>query len=158
MALTKDDLRQIQAMMIETLTPMFEELNVRIDRLEMRMDKLEQRMDKLEQRMDKLEQRMDQLDERVDALERDFRDFKAYTRFRFDVIEIKVDHLEQLYTQRFGHVEEDVTTLYHLVDKLERGTREEKIFAEKAIVKHLPTIYKSITLIAKKHNIDLSKA
>lgn len=44
----------------------------------------------------------------------------------------------------------------HLIEKLEYGTKEEKIFAEKTIVQHLPAIYKAIQLVAKKNNIPLS--
>lgn len=159
MSLTKDDIALLRDMMVQTIMevvgPMFEQ---QTEDLGGRIDKVEGRMDKLEGRMDKLEGRMDKLENEVHDLQREFRDFKSYMTSRLDALDTKVDHLEELYNQRFGYVEEDVTTLYQLVQKLEDGTKEEKVFAEKAIVKHLPAIYRAVTAIAKKYNLDLSNA
>ncbi|MFZ1248732.1 MAG: hypothetical protein WAQ24_00220, partial [Candidatus Saccharimonadales bacterium] len=95
------------------------------------------------------------LEGRMDRLESEFRDFKASVEARLAALEEKVTALQETYASRFDNVEEDVRMLYHLVEKLEKGTKEEKIFAEKVIVENLPTIYKALQIIAKKHNIKL---
>lgn len=145
MSLTKDDIALLRDMMVETIVevagPMFE-----------------QQTEDLGGRIDKLEGRMDKLENEVHDLQREFRDFKSYITSRLNALDAKVDHLEELYNQRFGYGEEDVTTLYRLVQRLEDGTKEEKVFAEKAIVKHLPAIYRAVTAIAKKYDLALSNA
>ncbi|TAH33316.1 hypothetical protein EYC58_01650 [Candidatus Saccharibacteria bacterium] len=134
MSLTKDDIQQIGAIVVEVTTPMFEMLGGKIDNLEGRMGSLEGRMD---------------------SLENELRDFKAEVRTSLATLEEKIDRLEASHTNRFENVEDDVQMLYTLVNKLEHGTKEEKIFAEQTIVRHLPAIYKSVMIIAKKHNISL---
>ena len=134
MSLTKDDIQQIGAIVVEVTTPMFEMLGGKIDNLEGRMGSLEGRMD---------------------SLENELRDFKAEVRTRLATLEEKIDRLEASHTNRFENVEDDVQMLYTLVNKLEHGTKEEKIFAEQTIVRHLPVIYKSVMILAKKHNISL---
>lgn len=141
MSLTQDDIKQIGAIVVEVTTPMFEMLGSKIDNLEGRMDVLEGRMDTL--------------DGRMDSLENELRDFKAEVRTRLATLEEKIDRLEASHTNRFENVEDDVQMLYTLVNKLEHGTKEEKIFAEQTIVRHLPVIYKSVMILAKKHNISL---
>ncbi len=134
MSLTKDDIQQIGAIVVEVTTPMFEMLGGKIDNLEGRMGSLEGRMD---------------------SLENELRDFKAEVRTSLATLEEKIDRLEASHTNRFENVEDDVQMLYTLVNKLEHGTKEEKIFAEQTIVRHLPVIYKSVMILAKKHNISL---
>ncbi len=134
MSLTKDDIQQIGAIVVEVTTPMFEMLGGKIDNLEGRMGSLEGRMD---------------------SLENELRDFKAEVRTSLATLEEKIDRLEASQTNRFENVEDDVQMLYTLVNKLEHGTKEEKIFAEQTIVRHLPVIYKSVMILAKKHNISL---
>ncbi|MBL8121959.1 hypothetical protein JNM87_04400 [Candidatus Saccharibacteria bacterium] len=111
--------------------------------------------DRLDLRMDGLEGRMDGLENHISSLEREFRDFKDETRTKLSVLEAKIERIETSAGERFDNVEEDVRMLYRLVDKLENGTKEEKMFAEKVIVENLPTIYKALQIIAKKHNIKL---
>lgn len=134
MSLTKDDIQQIGAIVVEVTTPMFEMLGGKIDNLEGRMGSLEGRMD---------------------SLENELRDFKAEVRTSLATLKEKIDRLEASHTNRFENVEDDVQMLYTLVNKLEHGTKEEKIFAEQTIVRHLPVIYKSVMILAKKHNISL---
>lgn len=134
MSLTQDDIKQIGAIVVEVTTPMFEMLGGKIDNLEGRMGSLEGRMD---------------------SLENELRDFKAEVRTSLATLEEKIDRLEASHTNRFENVEDDVQMLYTLVNKLEHGTKEEKIFAEQTIVRHLPVIYKSVMILAKKHNISL---
>lgn len=127
MSLTKDDIQQIGAIVVEVTAPMFEQMGERFDRLETELHDFKAEMN----------------------------DFKAEVRTKLATLEEKIDRIESSHTDRFENVEDDVQMLYTLVNKLEHGTKEEKIFAEQTIVRHLPVIYKSVMIIAKKHNISL---
>lgn len=141
MSLTKDDIKQIGEIVVEVTSPMFEMVFARFDRLEGRMGNLESRMDSLENR--------------VSGLENEFRDFKAETRSRLAVLEQKIDDLTASHSARFENVEDDIRLIYKLVNKLENGTKEEKLFAKQTVVKHLPAIYKAIVLVAREQKITL---
>ena len=134
MALTKEDLKLVGEVVVEVTAPMFEMIFERFDKLESRMDKLESRMD---------------------TLEREFRDFKSYVSARLAALEEKIDLLQEEHVSRFENIDEDIRMLYRLVDKLEHGTKSEKLFAKKTIIKHLPAIHKAVTLIAKEYDIKL---
>ena len=145
MAFTTEEVRQIGDIVVEVTTPMFEHV----------IETLDRRIDGVESRLDGVESRLDSVESHLTTLESEFRDFKEETRSKFAVLEEKIDRIEQLHLDRFENVEDDVRHLYHLVNKLENGTKEEKQFAESAIIDHLPAIYKAITLLAKKHHIEL---
>lgn len=141
MGLTQDDIKQIGQIVIEVTSPMFEQMGGRFDKLETELDDFKAEMTDFKTEM-------------ID-FKHEMMDFKAETRTKLAVLEEKIDRIEVSHIDRFENVEDDVQMLYTLVNKLEHGTKEEKIFAEQTIVRHLPVIYKSVMIIAKKHNISL---
>lgn len=55
-------------------------------------------------------------------------------------------------------MEQDITFLYQLVEKLEHGTPAEKKFAKMTIEKQLPIMYRSLQAIAKKAGVELPQS
>lgn len=149
MALTQDDIEQIGKIVADVTAPMFEHVVLKIDGLETRMDRLENRIDGLETQINNLENKMS-------ILKNDFSSFRAEVYRRFDRLERRVDELESKIDDRLENVYDDIGLLFVLVRKLEKGTKEEKLFAEKVIVDNLPQIYRMIKVVAKQHNIKLA--
>lgn len=137
MTLTKDDIRLIGEIVVEVTAPMFEELGGRISNLEDRVSSLEDRMS---------------------SLELELKDFKSEVRTRLSSLEERIDHMSSKNQNIFNNIDEDIRFIYHLIEKLEKGSAAEKKFAKQTIVEHLPAIYKAVVLVAKDLNVPLPKA
>ncbi len=141
MAFTKEEVKQIGDIVVEVTTPMFEMVIEKIGGLETRMDGLETRMDGLEIRMSNQE--------------RETSDLRSEIRHKFELLEQKLDDQTLTIQERLGYMEQDITYLYQLVDKMEHGTPAEKKFAKMTIEKQLPIMYRSLQAIAKKAGVEL---
>ena len=152
MALTKEDLDQIQQVIVTTVGPMFEQ---QAEYFDTRMDSLDTRMDSLDTRMDSLDTRMDSLDTRMDSLERELRDFKSSTNTRFAKLEQKIDDLTLSVTERLDNLTEDVNLLFSLVEKLQYGSAAEKAFLELSVKRQVPILYHALERIARESGVSL---
>ena len=149
MSLTKDDIKQIGQIVVEVTSPMFEQMGERFDRVETELHDFKREMTDFKHEMTDFKSEMTDF-------KHEMTDFKSEIRTKLATLEAKIDRIATSHTDRFENVEDDVHMLYTLVRKLEHGNKEEKLFAEKTIVQHLPAIHKAIMIIAKKNNISLS--
>lgn len=81
MTLTRDDLRAIQQVVVDTTMPMFEQVFERFDRLETRMDRVEKGQDEHNRILDEhttrlrnIETKVDNIDGRLQAVEADIKE------------------------------------------------------------------------------------
>ncbi len=142
MAFSKDELDQLQNMMVSTIVdvvgPMFvqqtEELGGRIDRVEGRMDGLETGLAdfqaKTEQHFSSIEQRLRELNQKIDDQTATLKD-------------------------RIENMSEDIDLLAQLATKLDNGTKAERDFAKLTLEHQVPILFRQLQAIAKKAGVKL---
>ena len=155
MAFTKEEVTQIGDIVVEVTTPMFEHV---IETLGGRIDRVELRLDGVESELHDLQSEFSNLQSEFSNFQSEFRDLKSETRSKFAALEQKLDDQTLTIQERLGYMEQDITFLYQLVEKLEHGTPAEKKFAKMTIEKQLPIMYRSLQAIAKKAGVELPQS
>lgn len=146
MSLTKQDLSDIRGVVVDAINESFEVLSVP------RFDALEARMDRIETRMDRIELRMDSFEARLERQEKELHDFRDKVQVRFDQMDAQMQELNAKITM----LDEDVKTLYALLESYKTVSSDQKAFTRLSIEKKLATLHTELHKTAKQAGIDLS--
>lgn len=139
MSLTKQDLSDIRGVVVDAINESFEVLSV-------------PRFDALEARMDRIELHMDSFEARLERQEKELRDFRDKVQVRFDQMDVQMQELNAKITM----LDEDVNTLYALLESYKTANPGQKAFTRLSIEKKLATLHTELHKTAKQAGIDLS--
>lgn len=120
MALTTEDLQQIEAILNRKLDEKLAPIFVRLDRIGVRLDSLEARMGNLELRMDGVEDRMDNLEGRLEKLEFEVKDLRDGLNEQSLRLRQEIGGVNHRLDQLIAMQSEDVQQAYSDIAKLDR--------------------------------------
>ena len=87
MALTKEDLQAIKAIVDERL----DRVDERLDRVDEKLDRVDERLDRVDERLDRVDERLDKVDERLDKVDERFDGIET----RLNTIQFEIDGLKE---------------------------------------------------------------